>query len=229
MTTATDYAVPDDAEQVVVRLLQVVLLAIAAVGVYRGMPGMVFNGLVPFGITLIPGYLREEEGVQLQTGLAFLITAAVVVHATGVFFDLYKSGPVWFDDLAHALSSAVVALSGFALIQAVDLYSDELDLPEEFLSVFILLFVLAFGVAWEVLEFASGMATQLLGLSGGLIQFGWRDIVSDMMFNTLGGILVAVFGPRYFDTSETPADLAEEMEEADDGSDHERTEQAADG
>lgn len=216
MASVTDYAVPDNTEQAVVRFLQAILLSIAAIGVYQTNPGMVFNGVVPFFITLIPGYFREKEDVQLQTGLTFLITAAVVVHSVGVFFDLYKSGPVWFDDLAHALSSAVVALSGFAFVQALDLYSDDLTLPDRFLSVFILLFVLAFGVAWEVLEFASGLATQTLGLSGGLIQFGWRDIVSDMMFNTLGGVLVALLGPRYFDKSRTPADIATEIDEAGD-------------
>jgi VanZ family protein len=54
--------------------------------------------------------------------------------------------------------------------------------------VFILVFVLATGVFWEVLEFALGDLITVYGVD---------DIVTDMVFNTVGAVIVAVWGTGY--------------------------------
>lgn len=203
------YLVPANAEQGAVRLMQGALLAIAVVGVYRAEPGMVFNGLVPLAITLVPGYLREE-GVSVETGLTFLITASVLVHAVGALGPYKRYG--WYDQFAHGLSATVVALTGYAFVRAVDLHSEANRFPPEFVRVYVVLAVMAFGVLWEVLEYGTSVAAELLGMGGVLVQFGWQDVVLDLAFDFVGGVLVAVVGARYF--TETPEDLAEEMDEA---------------
>jgi ABC-type polysaccharide/polyol phosphate export permease len=54
--------------------------------------------------------------------------------------------------------------------------------------------VLAFGVLWEVIEFLVGTAAASLGFGSVLTQYGLEDTVLDMFYNSIGGLLVAVFG-----------------------------------
>ncbi|MFC4359562.1 hypothetical protein ACFO0N_16590 [Halobium salinum] len=207
--SVTGYVVPDDLEQGAVRLMQAALLGIAAYGVYSATPGMVFNGLLPLAITLIPGYLREDRNVRVETGLTFLITAAVLVHAVGALGPYKQYG--WYDQFAHGLSATVVALTGYVFVRAIDLASDENRLPRRFVQVYVVLAVMAFGVVWEVMEYGTSVVAKQLGMSGVLIQFGWEDIVLDLAFDLVGGVLVALVGARYL--SATPEDIAEEMDE----------------
>ena len=57
--------------------------------------------------------------------------------------------------------------------------------------------VLAFGVIWELFEFGLDLAAQSTGITMPLSQHGIDDTVRDMMFNTLGAIVVATFGQAH--------------------------------
>ncbi|ELY39917.1 hypothetical protein C497_04132 [Halalkalicoccus jeotgali B3] len=63
--------------------------------------------------------------------------------------------------------------------------------------VFILLFVLAFGVFWEVLEFAIATISPSLGLGTVLTQYGLEDTMLDLVFDTVGAIIVALWGTSH--------------------------------
>ncbi len=76
---------------------------------------------------------------------------------------------------------------------------------------FTIVFVLAMGVVWELLEFAVDQGALLLGMEPILAQHGIDDTIVDMVFNTLGAIIVATWGTVYLtEVSETFADLLEE-------------------
>ncbi len=62
---------------------------------------------------------------------------------------------------------------------------------------FILLFVLAFGVLWEILEFAIALSAQALGIRAVLTQYGLADTMLDFVFNSIGGLIVALWGGAY--------------------------------
>ena len=53
---------------------------------------------------------------------------------------------------------------------------------------------MAFGVLRELLEFYVGVVSQLLGSEEVLTQYGLDDSVLDLMYDALGGAIVAVFG-----------------------------------
>jgi uncharacterized membrane protein YjdF len=57
-----------------------------------------------------------------------------------------------------------------------------------------LLFVLAFGAIWELLEFYISVVSGLLGADTVLTQYGLEDTILDLFYNSLGGLLVAIFG-----------------------------------
>ena len=61
------------------------------------------------------------------------------------------------------------------------------------------MFVLAVGVAWEILEFASGGVATLVGGEAVLAQYGTTDIVNDLVFNAAGAVVVATLGSAHFE------------------------------
>jgi uncharacterized membrane protein YjdF len=179
----------DDRERSLVRLLQGGLLVIAAYGFYRGETGIVANGLVPLAVTLVPAYLRRDRNISMDSSYVLWISIAVFVHAVGSL-GFYESIP-WYDSIAHAMSATIVAGTGYAAVKAIDRNSEQTNLPAELQFAFILVFVMAFGVFWEIIEFSLGLASRLLGGEAVLAQYGLDDTVTDLLFNQLGAIVVA--------------------------------------
>jgi uncharacterized membrane protein YjdF len=103
----------------------------------------------------------------------------------------------WFDHVTHALSASVVAAVGYATARALDVHSDEIHLPRRFMFVYILLFVLAFGVVWEVIEFSLGELARYQGNRAILTQSGLEDSMMDLVFDTFGAIIVATWGTAH--------------------------------
>jgi hypothetical protein len=178
-----------------VRLLQLVLVGITVVGLVRTDWGVFVNAGVSLAVTFLPGVLERDFEVRMHPGLTLWITTAVLLHAVGALGPYQWFG--WYDSVTHTLSATIVAGAGYATAVALAEHDDALEVPEEFLFVFVLVFVLAFGVLWEILEFASAGAAALVGGEPVLAQYGARDIVLDLAFDAVGGVLVAAFGTQY--------------------------------
>jgi len=184
-------------ERWLVRAMQAALAGVLLYGIWTFRLGMVANGALALGATFLPALLRREYGYSMDVGLVLWMTVAVFLHSVG------SLGPYrwfqWYDEIAHTVSAMVIAGVGYASFRAFECHSDAVDVPEEFRAVFIVVFVLAAGVIWELLEFASGGLGTLTGARAPLVVRGIDDIVTDMMFNTVGGLLVAVWGTGYVD------------------------------
>lgn len=182
--------------------MEVSLVGIFFVGIYEGDTGVIVNTALAIGVTQLPAVLERDYGIPMDTGLTLWITAAVFLHALGTLGlpgmadSLYRS-TWWWDHLTHALSASVVAAAGYSGARAVDIHTDKVRLPPAFLFVFILLITLAFGVFWEVLEFLVGEAARLVGSGSVLTQYGLEDTMLDLVFDTLGAIIVAIWGTAY--------------------------------
>lgn len=179
--------------------MEVGLVAIVVVGFYERNTTVVVNGLVGFAVTQIPPLLKRDFDIPMDTGLTLWITAAVFFHAFGVLGlpgaeeNLYGS-TVWWDHFTHALSASVVAAAGYATARALDIYSTDIHLPARFMFVFILLFVVAFGVVWEVIEFGLGELARIVGNRPLLTQGALEDSMKDLVFDTIGGVVVGIWG-----------------------------------
>ncbi len=182
--------------------MEVSLVGMFFIGLDRGEPGIIVNTGVALVVTQLPPVLEHEYGIAMDAGLTLWITAAVFLHAFGTVglpgdpLNLYQS-IWWWDHLTHGLSASVVAAVGYATARAVEIHSSDIHLPSRFMFVFILLFVLAFGVFWEVLEFAIAQVGPLLGLGSVLTQYGLEDTMLDLVFDTVGAIIVAVWGTAH--------------------------------
>jgi len=186
------------------RSVQALLVAFVGVGVVRGSTGVVVNALAALGVTFLPALLEREYGLPMDAGLTLWISATVFLHALGVLGvpgvtgNLYAAdSPIpFYDGLTHALSASVVAAVGYTVARAVDEHTDAVELPPRFTFVFVLLFVIAFGVFWEVMEFAVG--TLAAGVGGDVLtQYGLADTIRDLVFDIVGGVVVATWGTAH--------------------------------
>lgn len=186
MTAGVVPDLSDGRKRLLTRGLQVVLAGVIAGGAVTGRPGMVTSGGIALGVTLLPALLRREYGYSMDPGLVLWITVAVVLHTAGTL-GLYRQFQ-WYDEVTHTVSATIIAGIGYASFRALELHSEEIDVPAEFRAVFIVVFVLAAGMVWEVFEFALG---------GLVTVYGIDDIVTDLVFNAVGAVIVAVGGTGY--------------------------------
>ncbi len=189
----------------IARIMQIMLFFMVIYGFYTGNSKVVINSLAGFLITLMPAVLEKNYHVALSPWLSLWITSTVFLHAAGSS-GLYGAIP-WWDHMTHALSASVVAGIGYTFIRSFEIHSDKIKLPKNFMFIFILMTVIAFGVVWELFEFGLDIFSHATGIDMPLAQHGLTDTMKDMMFNTAGAAIVAVFGQAYL------SDLAQQMTE----------------
>ncbi len=177
------------------RGMQLALAGIITFGVVFGEPKAITNGLLALLITFAPAVFDRNYNVPLDPWLGLWITLAVFLHTMGSA-GLYAAIG-WWDHLTHAMSASVVAGIGYTFARALDVHHDGIHLPSRFAFVYILIVVMAFGVIWELFEFGLDLVADATGIEMPLAQHGLDDTVRDMMFNTLGALVVATFGQAH--------------------------------
>lgn len=182
----------DRGERRLVRILQIVLIGTVLVGLYRRQVSIVVNAGVSLAITFVPGLIEREWDLTVDPVIVLCITVAVTVHAVGVLGPYRQFA--WYDQVAHALSATIVAGVGYATARAIDEHTDAVAFPPRFLFVYVLLFTVALGVLWEVLEFAVHGLSDYVGVDAVLVQYSLEDTIVDLVFDLVGAILVALFG-----------------------------------
>lgn len=187
----------DRVQRLVARAMQTVLFVLFAYTLATVRLGLALG--VGFGlfVTLLPALVRREYGYSMDPLLVLWITLSIFIHTVGSLGPYDWFG--WYDSVAHTVSAVLIAGIGYVTLRTFEEHSAEIDVPGEFRAVFIVVFVLAAGVFWELLEFASGMLATALGADEPLAVKGVSDIVNDLVFNTLGAVLLAAFGTGYLD------------------------------
>jgi len=187
------------------RAMQLLLAGIVVYGAAFGQPKAITNGGLGLLVTFVPAALERNYDIPLDPWLGVWITTAVLLHTVGSAGFYARVG--WWDHLTHALSASLVAGAGYTTLRAVDLHSDAIRIPARFAFVFIIVVVLAFGVVWELFEFGLDILADETGIEMPLAQFGLDDTVADLTYNSVGALLVALFGQAHL------TDVAERVRE----------------
>ena len=175
--------------------MQLVLLAVVAYGLLARQPKAIINGSMALLVTFVPALLERNYDIPIDPWLGLWITTAVFLHTLGSA-GLY--GQIqWWDHLTHATSASLIAGIGYTVARAIDLHSDEIHLPTRFAFVYIFIVVLSFGVAWELFEFALDIVADVTGVTMPLAQHGLDDTVKDAMYNSVGALVVGLFGQAH--------------------------------
>lgn len=185
------------------RFMQLLLAAGVLGGFYLGNTGIIVNSAVSLAISFLPPILQRDHDLVIDPALVLWMTSAVFFHAAGTYGP-YKS-LWWWDHFTHMLSSSVVAAAGYTAVRALENHHEGINLPRKFVFVFLLVFVMAFGVIWELLEFGISGTAEILGGETVLTQYDLEDTMKDLTFDTLGGIFVALVGETYL------TDLSEQL------------------
>ena len=184
------------------RVMELSLVGMLFIGIERGSTGIIVNTGIGLLVAQLPAVLERDYEIPLDTALTLWITGAVWLHALGTVglpgaeANFYAT-IWWWDHVTHALSSSIVAAAGYTTVRSLDSHSDAIHIPPRFMFVFILLFVLAFGVFWEVIEFAVSQGAAMLGTGTVLTQYGLGDTMLDLVFDTIGAVIVAVWGTAH--------------------------------
>ncbi|QSW98725.1 hypothetical protein [Haloterrigena alkaliphila] len=188
MTISDRLGLSDAQERRAARVLQLGLVGLVGYGLVTTRFDIAATGGFALAITLLPAALRREYGYSMDVGLVLWIAVAMILHTVGSLW-LYEWFQ-WYDEITHTVSATIIAGIGYASFRAFELHSDDIDVPPAFRAVFIVVFVLAAGVVWEVLEFSLG---------GVITVYGIDDIVTDFVFNAVGAVITAVWGTGYVD------------------------------
>lgn len=194
-------------ERVATRVMLLVMVGVLIIGIDQGRLGVIITTSIALVVTQVPALLKRAYQVEVSPWLALWLTTAVFLHAIGTAGlpgtggYLYGYLP-WWDHLTHATSASVVAATGYIVVRSIDLHSETVHLPHRFVFVVLLVFVMAAGVVWELLEFAVGTAPELAGRTRtGFAQRGIEDTVLDTVYNAVGGIVVGAGGYVYLNES----------------------------
>jgi hypothetical protein len=177
-------------------------LRLVSRGMQAGMVAVVVAGLatrnftwVPAAfaslvISEIPSVLRRDLRIVLPLELNLWLVLALFLHVIGGVSGFYDNLPGW-DHLTHAMSSSLIAALGFVAVVALDKYVESIYLPGGFLALFILMFTMAMGVAWEVMEYVFDV------YAGSNMQYSLSDTMLDLLFDSFAGFVVAAYGAYY--------------------------------
>ncbi|WP_319506160.1 hypothetical protein [uncultured Methanolobus sp.] len=202
--------ISDEKQKIATRIMQVVLFILVIAGILLKDLSTAVNATTGLALTFVPNIITRKYNIPIDTGLVLWLTLAIFLHSLGTF-AFYDNVLRW-DHVTHALSACVVAAAGYTLIRAIDIYADEIYIPPKVLFLFILLFVLAMGVVWEIIEFVSDELTSGLGYNAILAQHGIGDTMMDLVFDLFGAIIAATWGTAYLsDISYRLADKFEEL------------------
>ena len=175
-------------------------IVVYAAGVERS-GGLVVNTGIPFLLALLPLYVRWRHDYRFNPVLTLLIVGGAAFHSVGALGYYQTIG--WFDQLAHGVAGALVAGVGYALVQVVETQHDRIQIPPKLRPVFVIVFAIAVGVAWEITEFSLELAATVLGGDALLAQYSLTDVVLDLQYDVVGAFVVALWGTSYFDDLRT--------------------------
>ena len=190
-------------EDQLVRFLQGAMVGIFVIDLWQGNAVVALDPAIGLFITFLPAFFQRNYRITMNSGIVLWITVAVFLHALGTlsvpalgFLSLYES-TWWWDHLTHVVSASLVVGVAYAATRALEEHTESIVIPPKFMFVYLLLFVMACGVIWELMEFYVAVVSNLIGSGRVLIQYGLDDTIFDLFYDIFGGLLVAIFGTTH--------------------------------
>ncbi|MDY6788970.1 MAG: hypothetical protein SVV03_03320 [Candidatus Nanohaloarchaea archaeon] len=178
------------------RLMQIIIGLVVVYGIYNLNISIILNAVLSLAISFLPAVLEKDYKVPADPGITFWITLAVLMHAVG-FLGPYQN-LWWWDVVLHAFGSFLVGAVGYSVVKAIEEHSDTIKLPKKLLSLFVILFVLAIGVLWEILEYLATVSALSIGVDPLATPNPLFDTLLDLVLDLIGGLIFAFWGFIYF-------------------------------
>ncbi|MEE9591060.1 MAG: hypothetical protein V3W26_00960 [Thermodesulfobacteriota bacterium] len=171
-------------------LMKLILVGSLLNAIYDGDYLYSIAAFVAIVLSLTPSIIERNYRVTPPFEVDFLITLLIFAH---IFFGeqmrFYERIWLW-DKILHVYGSAVVCMLAFMIVYTFH-NTGKVRLTLPFIGLFTFVFTLAVGGLWEIGEFT---VDYLIGLD---TQRGLNNTMWDMIYDSIGGALIAVLGMIY--------------------------------
>ncbi len=167
--------------------LRIIMIALFLIALWQSDLNWVFGAGFAVFLTFVPMLLERNYHISLPWILEILIVFALFLHIGGGVLSIYYTIPL-YDKFAHFVSSFLVAFISFAVIYILDEYWTGLHMDRRAMAFVVIVSTMAFGVVWEFIEWGSDLIFVTHE------QWGLTDTMTDLLVDTIGGILMALFG-----------------------------------
>ena len=167
-------------------LLQGLILLAAASCILAGEYFLGLAATSAFLLATAPALMARNLRFCLPWEINVLIATSFYIHVMGHVGEYYVTFAPYYDKLAHLVASVTVGLIALFLALLAE-RRGEIRLTGPAIVLFILTSTLAAGAIWEIYEF---VVDQAFGTG---LQFGNTDTMLDLIFDLIGGAIVAVF------------------------------------
>lgn len=151
---------------------------------------LAFLTLLAICLSFLPAILRKSYNVNIPWQLEFAIVFSIFLDIIGSAFRIYHV-VTGYDFLTHALGTAVISILAFMIVYTLD-FLGVVRMNLKMIGFFTFVFALAVGSLYEIAEFITDFFLD----TNAIISL--ENTILDMIFNTFGGGVVAIFGMRYF-------------------------------
>ncbi|MCD6222157.1 MAG: hypothetical protein J7K12_00520, partial [Thermoplasmata archaeon] len=194
------------------RMLEAFMIFLAIYAFYKHDLLWGFACIIGFIISISPILIKGSIKFNVPWIMEFLLAFAISLHIWGGALGLYAV--VWYDKFAHFLASGIVAFFALIVVYVLDVYSIRIHMDLPMLAFFIIIFTIAMGAIWEIAEFASD---QIFSHGIPVAQISLQDTMTDLIADSIAGILVGIFGAigiRRGEFKELLFEIGKEVEKA---------------
>lgn len=184
--------------------LQALLIAeiLAALWQQQWFVAFITAGIV--AVTLVPLLLERRFRVHIPPqfqllAIAFVFASLFLGEVHGYYTRFW-----WWDIALHTMSGFLLGIIGFLLVHLLNEMEEiGVHMKPGFVAFFAFLFSLGIGALWELFEFSmdtffgTNMQKEMLGDASGLV-----DTMIDLMVDTAGALIVALYGYRHLKTAD---------------------------
>ena len=136
---------------------------------------------------LLRGYYKLFLPFELDMGIVSFIFGTIFL---GYIADFYNRVPLW-DKFLHFQSGLLLGLTGYVLIYILNEHKKiKLNLSPGFISFFAVVFSMAIGVVWEIMEFVTDILMQDSYWQGVTAV----DTMGDLIADTVGALIFSIIG-----------------------------------
>jgi hypothetical protein len=163
---------------------------------------IIFWALVTFGLTFLHDYFEKIKKIHIPDILESII---IIFIYAGIFlsarFNLYDD-VFWWDIVLHTASGVILGFIGFLAIYKINgKYS--MNISPLLVAIFAFTFAVSVDVIFEIYEFwmdvvfgtdmqSWNLPADALELGRSFQGIGLRDTMSDLIFDTIGALLISV-------------------------------------
>jgi uncharacterized membrane protein YjdF len=177
-------------------VLQFLILMMVLFSIVNGNFFISIVGTIALFLTFIPYYFGRKTHIIIPWEITSLIAFALYLHIAGYSQGWYASLYPYYDKFAHFVATIMVGMIGFLLVVILNRLG-QMRLSRLMSFFFILLFTMAVGGFWEIFEYSMDLVFGNRLFFNRLLQHGLDDTMIDLIFDLIGGLIVAAFGAWY--------------------------------